>query len=114
MNQFKKEHMITDAELDAVTGGSTIDSSGNARYISGSAPLWGPGDVLRVKYCEADGRNCRAKCVVRSVSSTRTAGPSGAEYAYTVQIVWLPASCSAANTDIGKIYTLCESCLTQD
>lgn len=108
------EKMISDTELDSVTGGSTIVSTGNAGYISGSMPLWGPGDVLRVKYCEADGRNCRAKCVVRSVSSSRTAGPSGAEFAYTVQIIWLPASCSAANTDIGKIYTLCESSLSQD
>lgn len=106
--------MIADSELDVVAGGSTIDSAGNAGYISGSMPLWGPGDVLRVKYCEADGRNCRAKCLVHSVSSSKTAGPSGAEYAYTVQILWLPASCSASGTDIGKIYTLCESCLTQD
>lgn len=106
--------MMSDSELDLISGGSTIDSSGNAGYISGSAPKWGVGDVLRVKYCEADGRNCRAKCRVVSVSSNKTAGPSGAEYAYTVQILWLPASCSAANTDIGKMYTLCESCLAKD
>lgn len=106
--------IIDDSELGAVTGGSTIDSSGNAFYVSGSSPKWRSGDVLRVKYCEADGRNCRAKCVVIGVSSSKTAGPSGAEFAYTVQILWLPASCSAANTDIGKIYTLCESCLSQD
>ena len=108
------DKMITDTELDAVTGGSSIDTSGNAGYISGAAPKWRSGDVLRVKYCEADGRNCRAKCVVVGVSSTKTAGPSGAEYAYTVQILWLPASCSAAATDIGKIYTLCESALTAE
>lgn len=106
--------MITDSELGTVTGGSTIVSTGNAGYISGNTPKWSSGDVLRVKYCEADGRNCRAKCVVIGVSSTKTAGPSGAEYAYTVQILWLPASCSAASTDVGKIYTLCESCLTAE
>ena len=106
--------MIPDSELDLVSGGSSIDSTGISGYSSGSAPKWSTGDVLRVKYCEADGKNCRAKCVVISVSSNKTAGPSGAEYSYTVQILWLPASCSAASTDIGKIYTLCESCLTQD
>lgn len=106
--------IIEDSELSTVSGGSSIVSSGNAAYISGTAPKWNVGDVLRVNYCEADGRNCRAKCLVRSISSTRNAGPSGAEFAYTVQILWLPASCSAANTDIGKTYILCESCLSQD
>ena len=106
--------MITDSELDAVIGGSTIVSAGDANYVSGSEPKWCQGDVLRVKYCEADGRNCRAKCLVTNVSSTKTAGPSGAEYAYNVMILWLPATCSVANTDVGKIYTLCESCLTKD
>lgn len=109
------EKMMNDAELDRITGGSTIVSGGIAGYVSGDTPRWGPGAVLRVKYCEADGStNCRAKCTVMGVSSSKTAGPSGAEYAYTVMIVWLPASCSAASTDIGKTYTLCESCLTQD
>ena len=108
------EKMMSDSELEMINGGSAIVSGGNAGYMSGSAPKWGTGDVLRVKYCEADGRSCRAKCRVIGVSAGRTAGPSGAEYAYTVQILWLPASCSAANSDIGKIYTLCESCLTQD
>lgn len=108
------EKMLNDAELDQVTGGSTIVSSGIAGYVSGDTPKWVVGDVLRVKYCEADGRDCRAKCRVMSVSDSKTAGPSGAEYAYTVMIVWLPASCSAASTDIGKMYTLSESCLTKD
>ena len=107
--------MITDNELDLVTGGATIFSSGNAGYASGDTPKWAPGDVLRVKYCEADGSTaCRAKCTVMSVSAGKTAGPSGNEFAYTVIIVWRPASCSAAKTDIGKYYTLPESCLTQD
>lgn len=83
--------IIEDSELNTVSGGSSIVSSGNAAYISGSTPKWHVGDVLRVNYCEADGRNCRAKCLVRSISSTRNAGPSGAEFAYTVQILWLPA-----------------------
>lgn len=111
---MKKTNLIADTELDVVTGGSTIVSNGNPYYISGDTPRWAPGDVLRVKYCEADGTTCRAKCTVMSVSSSKVAGPSGAEFAYTVIIVWLPASCSAAKTDIGKYYTLCESCLTQD
>lgn len=108
------EKMISDVELGMISGGSTIVDGGHAGYISGVVPKWGPGDVLRVKYCEADGSNCRAKCRVMSVSDTKTAGPSGAEFAYTVIILWLPASCSASQTDIGKYYTLCESCLTQD
>ncbi len=108
------EMMISDADLDMITGGSTIVSGGNAGYISGDAPKWHTGDVLRVKYCEADGTSCRAKCCVMNVSDTKTAGPSGAEYAYTVMIVWLPATCSASKTDIGQYYTLCESCLTMD
>ena len=106
--------MIADAELNMITGGSTIVSSGNAGYVSGNAPRWAPGDVLRVKYCEVDGSTCRAKCTVLSVSNSRIAGPTGAEFAYTVIIVWLPSTCSAAKTDIGKYYTLPESCLTQD
>lgn len=111
---MNNKNMIADTELDLVTGGSTIVSTGNANYVSGNTPRWAPGDVLRVKYCEADGSTCRAKCTVMSVSSSKVAGPSGAEFAYTVIIVWLPASCSAARTDIGKYYTLCESCLSQD
>ena len=112
---MKNANMISDAELDMVTGGSAIVTSGSAGYVSGNTPRWAPGDVLRVKYCEADGSaSCRAKCTVMSVSSSKTAGPAGNEFAYTVMIVWLPASCSAAQTDIGKCYTLCESCLTQD
>ena len=108
---MKNAKMIMDAELDMVTGGSSIVSTGTAGYISGDTPRWAPGDVLRVKYCEADGStNCRAKCTVMSVSSSKIGG----EFAYTVMIVWLPTSCSAAKTDIGKCYTLCESCLTQD
>ena len=102
--------MITDDELNVVTGGSSIVSGGIAGYVSGDAPRWGVGDVLRVKYCEADGRDCRAKCRVMSVSDSKI----GSEYNYTVMIVWLPASCAAASTDIGKMYTLCESCLTKD
>ena len=112
MKNFK---MINDAELDMVAGGATIFSNGNAGYISDDRPKWGPGDVLRVKYCEADGSTaCRAKCTVMSVSDSKIAGSNGAEYAYTVIIVWLPASCAAAKTDIGKYYTLCESCLAQE
>ena len=112
---MKNDKRIMDAELDMVTGGSTIVSSGSAGYVSGDTPRWAPGDVLRVKYCEADGSTtCRAKCTVMSVSPGKTAGPTGSEFAYTVMIVWLPASCSAAKTDIGKYYTLCESYLTQD
>lgn len=115
MLNMKNDKRIMDAELDMVTGGSTIVSSGSAGYVSGDTPRWAPGDVLRVKYCEADGSTtCRAKCTVMSVSPGKTAGPTGSEFAYTVMIVWLPASCSAAKTDIGKYYTLCESCLTQD
>jgi hypothetical protein len=111
---MKNAKMVAENELDRVNGGSTIVSYGNAGYISGDTPKWHPGDVLRVKYCEADGTTCRAKCTVMSVSSSKVAGPAGAEFAYTVIIVWLPASCSAAKTDIGKYYTLSESCLTQD
>ena len=108
MNNAK---MMNDTELDMVTGGSTIVSAGTAGYVSGDTPKWAPGAVLRVKYCEADGSTtCRAKCTVMSVSSSKVAG----EFTYTVMIVWLPTSCSAAKTDIGKCYTLCESCLTQD
>lgn len=106
--------MMTDKELNMVTGGSTIVSSGKSGYASGDAPKWAVGDVLRVKYCEADGTSCRAKCTVMSVSDSKIIGPAGNEYAYTVIIVWLPASCSACRTDIGKYYTLSESCLTQD
>ena len=108
------KNMLADSALDFVTRGATIVSTGHAGYLSGSAPKWGAGDVLRVKYSETNGNCCRAKCLVMGVSASNTAGPSGAEYAYEVMIVWLPASCSAASTDIGKIYTLCESCLTQD
>ena len=112
---MKNAKMIMDAELDMVTGGSTIFSAGTAGYNGGDTPKWAVGDVLRVKYCEADGSTeCRAKCTVMSVSGNKIAGPSGNEFAYTVMIVWLPTSCSAAKTDIGKYYTLCESCLTQD
>ena len=112
---MKNVNMLTDMELDMVNGGATISSSGNAGYISGDTPKWAPGDVLRVKYCEADGStSCRAKCTVMSVSDSKIAGPSGNEFAYTVIIVWLPLSCSAAAIDVGKYYTLCESCLTQD
>ena len=111
MNNAK---MIADTDLDVVTGGSTIVSYGNPNYVGGNTPRWAPGDVLRVKYCEADGSTCRAKCTVMSVSNSKVAGPNGAEFFYTVIIVWLPATCSAAKTDIGKYYTLPESCLTQD
>ena len=106
--------MITDSELDKVSGGSAIVSNGKAACISGDNPRWAPGDVLRVKYCEPDGTFCRAKCRVMSVSDTKIAGHAGAEFVYTVLIVWLPASCAASKTDIGKYYTVCESCLTQD
>lgn len=108
------KNMIPDSDLDIVTGGSTIVSTGIAGYISGSTPKWIVGDVLRVKYSDTNGNSCRAKCVVMSVSNSNTAGPSGAEYSYDVMIVWLPLSCPAASTDVGKMYTLCESCLSQD
>ena len=112
MNNIK---MITDSELDMVTGGSTIVSTGSAGYISGDKPKWSFSDVLRVKYCEADGSYaCRAKCTVMSVSDSKIPGPSGNEFVYTVIIVWLPASCSASATDIGKYYTVCESALAMD
>ena len=112
MNHAK---MITDDELDLVTGGATIASTGNAGYISGDTPKWAVGDVLRVKYCEADGTTaCRAKCTVMGISNSKIAGPTGNEFAYTVIIVWLPATCSASKTDIGKYYTVPESCLTSD
>ena len=112
MNNFK---MITDSELEMVTGGSTIVSTGTAGYVSGDKPKWAPGDVLRVKYCEADGSyECRAKCTVMNVSESKVAGPSGNEFAYGIIIVWLSAACSAAATDIGKYYTVCESALTKD
>lgn len=45
---MKNEKMIMDAELDMVTGGSSIVSTGTAGYISGDTPRWAPGDVLRV------------------------------------------------------------------
>lgn len=106
--------MMTDNELDMICGGSSIVSGGMTGYISGDAPKWAVGDVLRVKYCEADGTSCRAKCTVMGVSDSKIAGPTGTEFVYTVIIVWLPASCSAAKTDIGKYYTVCESSLTQD
>ena len=112
---MKNEKMLMDTELDMVSGGSAIATGGIAGYNSGDVPKWAPGDVLRVKYCEADGSTaCRAICTVMSVSNSKVAGPSGNEFAYNVIIVWLPASCSAVNTDIGKYYTLSESCLTKD
>lgn len=74
-----------------------------------------PGDVLRVKYCEADETiACRAKCSLMGVDSEKIIGPIGSEFAYSVIIVWLTNSCSAAKTDIGNYYTILESCLTQD
>ena len=112
---MKNMNMITDSELDMVTGGSNIVSTGSAGYVSGDKPKWAVGDVLRVKYCEADGSYaCRAKCTVMSVSDSKIAGPAGNEFAYSVIVVWLPASCSAAATDIGKYYTVCESALAKD
>ena len=106
--------MIADSDLNIVNGGSTIVNTGNPAYISGSTPKWVIGDVLRVKYCDPNGNSCRAKCVVLGVSNDHIAGPSGSEYAYDVMIVWLPLSCPAASTDVGKMFTLCESCLSQD
>ena len=112
---MKNFNIITDSELDMVTGGSTIVSTGSAGYVSGDKPKWAPGDVLRVKYCEADGSYaCRAICTVMSVSDSKIAGPAGNEFAYSVIIVWLPASCTVSATDIGKYYTVCESALAKD
>ena len=75
MLNMKNDKRIMDAELDRIAGGSTIVSSGSAGYVSGDTPRWAPGDVLRVKYCEADGStSCRAKCTVMSVSSSKIGG----------------------------------------
>ena len=49
-----------------------------------------------------------------SVSNRKIAGPAENEFAYSVIVAWIPASCSAAATDIGKYYTVCESALAKD
>lgn len=107
---------LKDDQLNTIVGGSCqIISAGSTSGVSGSTPKWAVGDVLRVLYNDDASGKHRAKCTVWEVSSACNGGLTGMEYTYTIQIVWLPASCPAAQTDIGKFYyNVAESSLCRD